>query len=62
MNNNVLLCFACAIVIGEDHPIASNSTRLLRGTCAICGRDTWCDSYNAEDVYKGKYERRKPNG
>lgn len=62
MNDDILLCFACAIVVGEEHPIASTSMSLLRGFCAICGRDTWCDRYSAKDVYKGKYERRKNDG
>lgn len=58
----ILLCFACAAVVQMDHPIASCSTRLLQGKCAICGRNIWCDLYREEDVYKGKYERSKPNG
>ena len=62
MDNDIMLCFACAAIVGEDHPIESKSMRLLCGTCSICGRDTLCDLYSSDDVYRGKYERRKPNG
>lgn len=57
----VLLCFACAATVQMDHPIASTSMRLLQGKCAMCGRNIWCDLYSEDDVYKGKYERSKPN-
>lgn len=58
----ILLCFACSAIVQQDHPIASCSTRLLQGKCAMCGRDIWCDLYRDEDVYKGKYERSKLDG
>ena len=51
MNNDIMLCFACAAIVGEDHPIASKSTRLLCGTCSICGRDTLCDLYSSDDEH-----------